>query len=47
MSGKGAVGLDECMPKIVDVEGGGVGVLESGVWKGGWTCDKTMVISVG
>lgn len=30
MSGKGAVGLDECMPKIVDVEGGGVGVLESG-----------------
>lgn len=26
MSGKGAVGLDECMPKIVDVEGGGAGV---------------------
>lgn len=44
MSDKGAVGLDECMPKIVEVK---ENVFECWSVEGGWTYDKTMVIPAG
>lgn len=44
MSGKGAVGLDECMPEILNMVK--EDVLDCWSLEGGWICSKTTVISL-